>query len=126
MSNLSLFKPCVDWCVQSHMSFHYSGMWILAIALISLVIGYVLLKSDKLEEDKEWIPELLILFCMALLIGFFCFNYYTANEQKEENINSNIEFFVDKLPDSAPMLSKDERTDTEYTELMESIKLNNS
>jgi len=100
LSNLSLVKPCIDWCVQSNLQFNYEGLYIILVALVLTTIAYYLTVVEERQErpSMKWIGACLLAI-IILIVAFLIFTKISQDRQVDEQIT----FLADRLPDGAKL-----------------------
>jgi len=121
MTDLTLFKPCVSWCAQSHLQLSYQASWILAVSIIVSLIGYLVLKSEQTPDNYLWVGEYLLLLGIGLVCAFLVFNHYGLAESTENKLSSNIENYLERLGDDAVLIPDGERVDGEWEKISKDI-----
>lgn len=102
--NLTLIKPCIDWCTTSIVQYEMQYISLIVFAAIAMFAVYVILlyatKDDTPSREMMGLlkySKLVVLVCIVSMIFFL---YYNSNEADAE-ISKNVEYLASRIPDDS-------------------------
>lgn len=108
--NLTLVKPCIDWCSKSVVSYNMQYIPLLLFSVLLLVVAMILIlyagKDDTVIRERRYLIKyaMNVIFMAAIVIMIFVI---INNHRSDASISSNIKDMAARLPDDAVLYGEE-------------------